>query len=48
LLIADCRLKKLWDDSFQSPSAIGYRKSAIPAILGQAMVVENLRRTRRK
>jgi hypothetical protein len=43
LLIADCRLKKWCGNSFQSPSAIGNRKSAIPAILRQAMIVENLR-----
>ena len=33
LLIADCRLKKWCGNSFQCPSAIGNRKSAIPAIL---------------
>jgi hypothetical protein len=31
-----------------SPPRRGNRKSAIPASLGQAMIVENLRRTRRR
>jgi len=47
------RLKKWCGNSFQCPSArhggaIGNRKSAIPATVGQAMIVENLRRTRRR
>jgi len=47
LPIADCRLtieKVVWQ---LLPMSISNRqsKSAIPAILGQAMIVENLRRT---
>jgi len=41
-------LKEWCGNFFQCPSAIGNRKSAIPAILGQAMIVENLRRARRR
>jgi DNA-binding NtrC family response regulator len=39
-LIADCRLKKWSGNSFQRRSSVGNRRSAIPAILGQAMTVE--------
>jgi hypothetical protein len=50
LPIADCRLtiEKLVWQLLPMSIAIGNRKSAIPAILGQAMIVENLRRTRRR
>jgi len=47
LLIADCRLKKSWGNFLSCQSAIGNRKSAIPAILGQTMIAEILRKQRR-
>jgi hypothetical protein len=40
-------LKKWCGNSFQCPSAIGNRKSAIPATLGQATIAEILRKKRR-
>jgi hypothetical protein len=46
--IADCRLsieEVVWQLLEMS---ISNRQSAIPAILGQAMIVENHRRTRRR
>jgi hypothetical protein len=53
LPIVDCRLsieKVVWQllPMSISPPRRGNRKSAIPDILGQAMIVENLRRTRRR
>jgi hypothetical protein len=47
LPIADCRLKKCCGHSFQYSSAIDNRKSATPAILGQATIAEILRKKRR-
>jgi hypothetical protein len=54
-LIADCRLpieKVVWQllpmSISNRRSAIDNRQSPIPAILGQAMIVENLRHTRRR
>jgi len=43
-----CRLlieKVVWQ---LLPMSVSNRKSAIPAILGEAMIVENLRHTRRR
>jgi hypothetical protein len=53
LPITDCRLtieKVVWQLLPMSirPPRRGNPKSAIPAILGKAMIVENLRRTRRR
>jgi len=55
LLIDDCRLtiekvvRQLLPMSVSNRrSTIDIRQSAIPAILGRAMLVENLRRTRRR
>jgi hypothetical protein len=55
LPIDDCPLpieKVVWEllpmSISNRQSTIGNRQSAIPAILGQAMIVENLRRTGRR
>ena len=47
LLIADCRLKKRCGELLRCQSAIGNRQSAIPAILGQTVIAEILRKQRR-
>src|SRR5208337_3435618 len=47
LLMADCRLKKRCAELRCCQSAIGNRKSTIPAILGKAMIAETLRKRRR-
>jgi hypothetical protein len=46
LLIADCRLKKWCGNFLSCQSAIGNRKSAIPAILGQTMIAQIIRKQR--
>ena len=47
LLIADCRLKRWCGNFLFCQSAIGNRKSAIPAILGQTMIGQILGKQRR-
>jgi hypothetical protein len=46
-MIADCRLKKRGGELFGGQSAIDNRKWAILAILGQTMIADTLRKTRR-
>jgi hypothetical protein len=46
-VIADCRLKNWYCNILRRQSAIGNRKSAIPASLGQHMIAEILRKKRR-
>jgi hypothetical protein len=47
LSIADCRLKKWFRNFLYWQSAITNRKSAIPAVLGEAPIAETRRKARR-